>query len=315
MISSNNPFMSNMWQWTGMQSPTGQCQDWLKNTQQQSQFLWFLGQQFSQLLENSSSKGNWQIALNEQFEQMKVVFRQWSANPSATLPFMPDIFQQDYLQTTAIASWFEKLLSIPGIGQQQKNYDKLRHGIKLSRDYQAVYSEFSREIGKINVSALTDMQNRILSISRQGKSFSSLREIYDLWVECAEKAYADYAYTEEHSKLYGRLSNSMLALQQHINVCMAPLLSTLNIPSREDMKTIVQRLQTMRRSHADAMDRIQKLEQQLQLVSQNKSAGENSPDSAAAKPRVVKKANPKTRKTAARKVTKKTAKKKTTNKE
>jgi Poly(R)-hydroxyalkanoic acid synthase subunit (PHA_synth_III_E). len=133
-----------------------------------------------------------------------------------------------------------------------------------------------------------------------------LREIYDLWVDCNEKAYAELVYTDKYSELYGRLSNSLLAVKQHQGKAMDKILAKMNIPTRQGMKSVLKRVQEMKRAQSKSDTKITNLENELQALRELIKDEKTKP--AAAKPRTTTAAK-KTIKKDAKKVVKKAAKK------
>ena len=92
------------------------------------------------------------------------------------------------------------------------------------------------------------------------KVIHSLREIYDLWVDANEKAYADFVYTDEYSELYGRMTNSLMAVKKHNRNYIDEILASLNMPTRKGMNTMLKRQQEIRRENIAARKKIRQLE-------------------------------------------------------
>ena len=170
-------------------------------------------------------------------------------------------------------------------------------------------------MNKVGVDALEGMRLRILEMSQQGKEMNSLREIYDLWVDCNEKAYAELVYTDEYSELYGRLTNALLAVKQHQGKVMDKLLAKLNIPTRQGMNTVLKRVQEMKRVQSKSTAKITALENELQALREMVKGEKKS--SSPAMPRATsprKKAKKKVTNKVAKRTKKKTTKKSSANK-
>jgi hypothetical protein len=123
--------------------------------------------------------------------------------------------------------------------------------------------------------------------------------MYGLWVDCNEKAYADYVTTDEYSELYGRLSNALMAVKQHYGKLMDKVLAKLNLPTRRGRDTILKRLQETKRNQSKSVAKIAALEGELQALRQMIEGNKKS--SAPAKSRSTS-----TRKEAKKKTAKKT---------
>ncbi len=317
--SSGIPQMAeamNSWWNNASPSLSGQNYDFYNKMMQQGKSLYFMGEQFNKLLngmKNVDSKSNdWQKVLNEQFDAMKSAFAQSETLQDAftTAPFLQADFQKDYLKVFDILTNVEKYSPIPGIGSTRESQEQIQEGIRLMGEYQEVSHDFNMVMSKVGVEAMEVMRLMIIEMAERGEKINSLREMYDLWVECNEKAYADYVTTDEYSELYGRLSNALMAVKQHYGKLMDKVLAKLNLPTRRGRDTILKRLQEMKRNQSKSVVKIAALEEELQALRQmiegkKGTSSPAAPDSTAKS----KKAKKKAKKKASKKISKKTAKK------
>ena len=308
----------NSWWKSASPSLSGQNHDFYSKMMQQGQTFYFMGEQFSKILEGmkdaSKQSEDWQTALNNQFESMKSMFEGGNAGMQGAFtssPFMMAGFDNEQIKIADMTSSIDKLLSVPGLGPDREVQAQMQKGIKLLGEYQQVSSEFQTQISKVGVEALEDMRLRIIGMAEQGKEIKSLREIYDLWVECNEKAYAELVYTDEYSELYGRLTNALLAVKQHQGKVMDKLLAKLNMPTRQGMNTVLKRVQEMKRGQSKSAAKIAALENELQALRQM-IEGKKKPSSPAASRSATGKK--KSKKKANKKKSKKTTRKSSANK-
>lgn len=275
--SGINPMYEAMNSWWESASPsmTGQNQDFYSKMIQQGKSYYFMGEQFNKLLEGmkglNSESEDWQKILNDNFESMKSMFEGANASMQGSFtasPFMKSGFDNDHLKIAGMTSFIDKLLSVPGFGPDRETQAQMQDGVKLFKEYQQVSNEFNAQISKVGVEALEDMRLRILKMSEQGKEINSLREIYDLWVDCNEEAYAELVYTDEYSELYGRFTNALLAVKQHNGKVMDKILAKLNMPTRQGMNTVLKRVQEMKRDQSKSAVKITSLENEIQALRQ-----------------------------------------------
>ena len=276
--SAGNPqmagTMNNQWK-SASPSLSGQYQDFYEKMMQQGQVFYFIGEQFSKLLEEmnevNSQSEEWQIVLNDQFESMKSMLEGGKENMQAAFTYIPSMkggFVNEYFKTAEMTSFMDKLLSVPGVGPDRKIQAQTRKGIRLFNEYQQVFNEYNAEMSKVGVEALQALRLRILEMAEQGKEINSLREIYDLWVDCNEKAYTECVYTDEYSELYGRLTNTLLALKQHNGKLVDQLLIKFNIPTRQGMNTVLKRLQETKRAQTKSIAKIGAMEDEIRALRQ-----------------------------------------------
>jgi len=303
----------NSWWKSASPSLSGQNHDFYSKMMQQGQAFYFMGEQFSKILEGmnevSKQSEDWQKVLNDNFESMKSMFEGGNAGIQGTFtssPFMMSGFDDKQFKIADMTSTIDKLLSVPGLGPDREAQAQMQKGIKLLGEYQQASSEYQTVMNKVGVEALEAMRLRILEMSEQGKELNSLRDIYDLWVDCNEKAYAELVYTDEYSELYGRLTNALLAVKQHQGKVMDKLLAKLNMPTRQGMNTVLKRVQEMKRGQSKSAAKIAALENELQALRQMIEGKKKSSSTAAPRSSTKRK---KAKKKVAKKISKKTANK------
>jgi len=301
----------NSWWKSASPSLSGQNHDFYSKMMQQGQAFYFMGEQFSKILEGmsevSKQSEDWQKVLNDNIESMKSMFEGGSTGMQGAFtnsPFMMSGFDGEQFKIAEMTSSIDKLLSVPGVGPDREAQAQMQKGIKLLSEYQQVSGEYQTEMSRVGVEALEAMRLRILEMAEQGEEINSLCEIYDLWIDCNEQAYAELVYTDEYSDLYGRLTNALLAVKQHQGKVMDKLLAKLNIPTRQGMNTVLKRVQEMKRGQSKSAAKITALESELRDLRQMIEGNKKS--SAPAKSRSTS-----TRKKAKKKTTKKTSAKKT----
>jgi len=317
----------NSWWTSASPSLSGQNYDFYNKMMQQGQGFYFMGEQFSKIFEGmkdgKKQSEDWQKVLNDNFELMKSMLEGVNAGmhgigvPGSFTksPFMTGGSYGEQFKVAEITSFIEKLLSVPGFGPDRETQAQMQEGIRLLNDYQQVSGEFKEELSRVGVEALEAMRHRILEMAEQGEEINSLREIYDLWIDCNEKSYAKLVYTDEYSELYGRLTNALLAVKQHQGKVMDKLLTKLNMPTRQGMNTVLKRVQEMKRSQSKSTAKITALEKELQALRKLIEGEQKSSSPATPRTTITRKKAKK--KTAKKKVTKKVAKKitkKTSNK-
>ena len=316
--SGINPMYEAMNSWWNNASPSlsGQNYDFYNKMMQQGKSFYFMGEQFNKILNGmkdvNRKSNDWQKVLNEQFDAMKSAFVQSETLQDAftTAPFLQADFQKDYLKVFDILTNVERNSPIPGVGSTRESQEQIQEGVRLMGEYQEVSHDFNIVMSKVGVEAMEVMRLMIIEMAERGEEIKSLREMYDLWVDCNEKAYADYVTTDEYSELYGRLSNALMAVKQHYGKLMDKVLSKLNLPTRRGRDTILKRLQEMKRDQSKSVTKIAALEAELQALRQMiVGKKETASPAAAGSSTKSKKVSKKAKKKASKKKSKKTAKK------
>lgn len=240
------------------------------------------------LAEINRSSEDWQKQLNQCFEDMKNHMMSSQGNMGQVLNGMFGAWQlpMDTLQRTMsfgsmspgdflqgvkpemdqAGQVADKFLSVPGVGYTRESQEQVQEGMRLLANYQRTAHEYHVEVSKVGLNALDIMKQRIMEMAENGEEMTTLREVYDLWIDCNEKAYAEFVFSKEYSKLYGKLVNDLMALKQHGQTFMDETMSALGMPTRRGMNTMQKRQQEMRRELRASNSRIEKLESELEKV-------------------------------------------------
>lgn len=288
-----NPMDGNMESWWNLVAPSlpEGSYEFINKMLEQGRFFNLLGEQFTQLLANINDlnriSSDWQKTLDEQIEELKKIYTRnnhdtreamhsmlgaWQLLPMDTLQrtfsassFMPGDFLED-IKPDVLGKVTDKFLSIPGVGYSRESQEQIQEGFRLWNVYQKTYIEFNNAMNRVGINALDAMRKKIIEMANTGKEFKSLREIYDLWIDCNEEAYASYVYTDEYSELYGKLTNSLMAVKHHGRNYIDEILGALNMPTRRGMNTMQKRQQEMRREHKETMKIIKGLQDEVQVL-------------------------------------------------
>lgn len=276
----------------------------------QTQAFYFVTDQLSRFLQGladaAKNTDEWQQELDKRFEEMKAFLMNAQGQSGQALSGMlgawqlpMDTFQRTMSSTSVFPGDFlqgfepdlqmfkhddirqvaDRFLSVPGIGYTRESQEQVQNGLRLWIRYQSTLNEYQAEFGKVAVKALDHMKACIMDKAEKGETISTLRDIYDLWVDCNESAYAEYASSDEYSEIYGRLVNDLMAVKHHGRHFMDSMMSSLSMPSRKEINTMQQRQQQNRRELMDYKRKLEQLEeklQQLQIAGQQPSRGSPS---------------------------------------
>lgn len=295
-----NSAMDSWWKLVAPSLPKG-SNEFISKMMEQGRFFNILGEQFTKLLsgisELNKATSDWQSVLNEQFDELKKLYATqqgeareamhgmlgaWQLLPMDTLQrtfstasIMPGDFLED-VKPDVLQKVTDKFLSIPGVGYTREAQEQMQEGIRLWNIYQKTCQEYNNAMNKVGIIALDAMRLKIIKMAEEGKDIHSLREIYDLWVDCSENTYAEYVFSEEFSELYGRLTNALMAVKHHGRNYVDEVLSAFNMPTRRGINTMQKRQQDMRREQKKTEKIIRELQQQIAALETSSGKKENS---------------------------------------
>ena len=298
--------MEHWWRSVAPSMPESNA-EFINKILKQGKIYYFLGDQLIKILNETSKLDKagrgWETILNAQFEDMKTAYSKmqddakdvadkmagvWHLMPMDTLQrtfSLSSIMPGDFLgafKHDDIQKMSDKFLSIPGVGYTRESQEQLQEGIRLWNEYQKVSQEYNQAMYKVGMEAMEGVRQKILAMANEGKGLHSLRELYDLWVDCNEDAYASFAYTPEYSSLYGRLTNALMAVKQLGRNIVDEGLGALNVPTHKGINTLQKRQYDMGRQQKDALKKIQSLQQEIAELHNllKQSAASNSGESA-----------------------------------
>jgi class III poly(R)-hydroxyalkanoic acid synthase PhaE subunit len=141
----------------------------------------------------------------------------------------------------------DQLLSTPAIGYMREEQEQTQTLIKLNIEYQHALQDYAATYSEIGVKCIEALQAKLQERTTEDKPVDSLRELYELWVDSCEQAYAEYVSTDKYAETYGRLINKLMALKRHGTMMADEVLGAMNMPTRIEIDTLQLRLQEVRR--------------------------------------------------------------------
>ncbi|MGH8501103.1 MAG: class III poly(R)-hydroxyalkanoic acid synthase subunit PhaE [Gammaproteobacteria bacterium] len=277
---SSNPWVAALEQWWKTVQPGTQppVNDFYTRLVDQGKVYFQMTQSMNNAFQQASAAGEsaarWQEAVNKTLGGLKDMFGghrpdvqgvarqaiafwelplntwQRAVSSSSILPgdFLQDVSAQGVRQVRdELHDRVDQLLSTPAIGQMREQQEQAQTLAKLTLDYQQALHDYTATYGEIGVKSVEALQRLLEQRQADNEPVASLREMYDLWVDSCEEAYAEYVSTDKYSAVYGHLVNSLMALKRHGTMMVDESLGAMNMPTRSEIDTLQQRLQEVRR--------------------------------------------------------------------
>lgn len=159
-------------------------------------------QPFSERLQqNMEQGGDWGEALQQHFEPLKAALAEAAEDPGGH----PDLAR---LWTVTLDTWQQTAasLGIPATLTAPVGADEAAW-----RDYQHVQGDYLALLRQAARDALDLMEQRLGERAAAGARVETLRELYNLWVECNEETYGRMLRGADYGALNGRLLNALLS--------------------------------------------------------------------------------------------------------
>ncbi len=168
----------------------------------------------------------------------------------------------------AMRDQMNKFLSIPAVGYTRESQEQFQNLTQRQMEYAAATQAYHMAFGKLGGETARRFQEVLQERGKEGKTISSMRELYDQWVEMSEAAYAEFVMTEEYQKLYGHMVNSLLALKKQMARMVDQSLESMHMPTHTEISTLQCRQQELRRENLRLRKEIKDINQQLADIRQ-----------------------------------------------
>ncbi|GAB3791458.1 poly(R)-hydroxyalkanoic acid synthase subunit PhaE [Dyella agri] len=179
---------------------------------------------------------------------------------------------------------------VPGFGlhrEQLMQQQELAAAIQAALEANARYQDL---IQRANAQGLERLQARLAQRNAASPPIESLKALYDLWVDAAEEAYAEVALSDEFRAAYGEMVNTQMRVRQLQQRQTGQLCRELGLPTREEVSSLGERLQQVRRDlrkqgASDAGAEILALRREVAALKRDLAAMTAQPAVSTAKPK------------------------------
>ena len=272
----------DLWAKTATPAAPAAGEDFFQSIVRQGKTFLRLGEEFTKLTRNlaegAQAGSNWKDLFAAKVNELKAGFTHGSASDVTStlrglLPFFElpmdawsrmfsssSLLPGDFLRSVKpeglgdvagqVHERLDQFLSMPAVGYMREWQERTQGSMRLTMDYQEVLQEYSQAHGRLGVDALERLAAKIIERAEQGQEINTLREVYDLWVDCGEEAYSAFVFTEEYADIYTRLVNAQMALKHHNQTAVDEVAGSLNLPTHQGITTVQRRQQELRREIA-----------------------------------------------------------------
>jgi len=136
---------------------------------------------------------------------------------------------------------------VPAFGlhrEHMQQQQELAAAIQAALEANARFQEL---IQRANAQGLERLQAQLAQRDPASPPVDSLKALYGLWVDAAEDAYAEVALSDEFRSAYGEMVNSQMRVRQLQQRQTGQLCRELGLPTREEVSSLGERLQQLRR--------------------------------------------------------------------
>ena len=138
-------------------------------------------------------------------------------------------------------------LNLPAFGHLREKQENLQKSTRVFIDYQEQSARYDRLMLKVGEQSFARFQLKLAEREEPGRQIESVRALYDLWIDAAEEAYAEIALTEEFREVYAAVVDAQMRVRQQVQGEIEKFCNQLGMPTRSEVDSIGERLQSLRR--------------------------------------------------------------------
>ncbi|CAK0777709.1 polyhydroxyalkanoate synthase subunit PhaE [Gammaproteobacteria bacterium] len=270
-----NPFSVGIEQWWKLMAPAlpdesrqaaGRLMDMNKGYLQMGEQVWNL----AHTMQNAAKAGqDWQQKLQDQIKAWQASFscqKEGTAgwNTLCGLPLqhwrqlfssysmMPGDMEKNLrgtgpLGANTLQHALKGVLSTPAVGYTREVQEDWQEWGRLWLEHIQVMQKYEQLLAGVGSRTVDLIGTRIMDIAKEGKNIESLRQAYDLWVDCAEEAYTELANSSDFIATQARLTNTLMTVKHTEQKMVEQYLSGFNLPTRTELDTAHERIHRLRR--------------------------------------------------------------------
>ncbi|GAB4260357.1 MAG: hypothetical protein Kow0092_09150 [Deferrisomatales bacterium] len=140
-----------------------------------------------------------------------------------------------------------KFTAAPAIGYTREFQEKVTKAFETWVDVRRAEMEFQTELLNTGIRALEELVRELVERAERGEKVKSYRELFDLWVATAEKAYFEIASTDSFAEIQARLVNAAMHYRVHEREVAEEFLKTLHLPTRRELDDAYRHMHELRR--------------------------------------------------------------------
>lgn len=269
-LAAERPWAESMdaW-WRSAGAPDGVAQ----NLNAQGRWFLDMGQDILRQFTEFSSEGDpaeaWTRAVQKWLEHVQSdQLGNWWGQPiegfQRFATEMLGVSDKHYLQMleqsdmeAAVRQQLDEWLSLPSFGYAREVQEHVHLLARSWLAHQAAAGAYRDQLLRVATATAEGMRVRIGALADEGGEIKSLRELFDLWVDVAEAAYAEVVYSREYSKVYGELINTMMVVRRETQKLMERVARHAGWPTRSELDTAHARIHELRREMRELKARLE----------------------------------------------------------
>ncbi len=145
-----------------------------------------------------------------------------------------------------LASW-KDMLGMPAFGPGREQQERDQALAKAWSELHTRQMRYQALLAKVARMGVDRLELRLAERAEPGRQIQQMRELYNLWIDAAEEAYREVALSPQWRQAYGDMMNAQMQVRSQMQDRVERLAREWGMPTRSEVDTLGQRLQTLRR--------------------------------------------------------------------
>ena len=169
-------------------------------------------------------------------------------------------FEQLGAQSQAFAQQMQQeassWLNVPTFGLTRASQQRSQQVVQAMAGLNEAQQKYQQQMLKATQLAFTKFESKLGERSEPGREVTSLRGVYDLWIDAAEEGYAEVALSKEYKDAYGELANAQLRVRKFVQEELERSAQSLGMPTRTELDAVHKKMADLRRRLAELEERL-----------------------------------------------------------
>lgn len=167
-----------------------------------------------------------------------------------------DMFREFMKTAKPLEADARSWMSLPAFGYSRESQERKQAMAQALVDYNDQNTAYQTLMFKASRLGLDKFESKLAERSEPGREITSMRGLYDVFVDAAEEGYAEVALSDEFREIYGRLVNAQMRVRQAIQGEVEHASGALGMPVRSELDTVHKRMHELRRRVAELEERL-----------------------------------------------------------
>ncbi|MET0657554.1 MAG: poly(R)-hydroxyalkanoic acid synthase subunit PhaE [Steroidobacteraceae bacterium] len=146
-----------------------------------------------------------------------------------------------------LAPWLEALAKMAPVGAARPYVNDARELAQLQAECLQLEEALTLLLQRVQNEALTQLQARVAERAQSGEPIQNFRQLYELWIECGERAYAVVAHGAEFIKLQTDFTNRAMRMRVIQRRLAERVARTLDLPTRTEVNALHLQVRDLKR--------------------------------------------------------------------